>query len=140
MGNAYRSEKLGELLGKARTTSSISERTKLYEQVQDVWADDAVIIPFAQGKLTIAYREGVQGIVLDPTLLLRYWLIYKVEGGSLADRVTIGVTDKVTDLDPANAYDFFTWEVLNNIMGGLTRYVPGTTDLELGLAAGYTVS
>lgn len=32
--------------------------------------------------------------------------------------ITIGVTDKITDLDPANAYDFYTWEVLNNIMGG----------------------
>ncbi len=140
LGNAYTSEKLGEILGKARTTPSMSERTALYEQAQEVWADDAVIIPFAQGKLTIAYREGVKGVVLDPTLLLRYWLIYKVEGGSIADRVTIGVTDKVTDLDPANAYDFFTWEVLNNVMGGLTRYIPGTTDLELGLAAGYTIS
>lgn len=44
--------------------------------------------------------------------------------------IVIGVTDKVTDLDPANAYDFYTWEVLNNIMGGLMRYKPGTTELE----------
>ncbi len=33
------------------------------------------------------------------------------------EEIVIGVTDKVTDLDPANAYDFYTWEVLNNIMG-----------------------
>ena len=54
--------------------------------------------------------------------------------------ITIGVTDKVTDLDPANAYDFFTWEVLNNIMSGMTRYVPGTTELELGIAASYSTA
>jgi len=136
LGNAYRSEALGKLLKEAQVKRSIDERTAIYEQVQDIWADDAVIVPFAQGKLTIAYREGIEGVVLDPTLLLRYWLIYKP--GS--DQVIIGVTDKVTDLDPANAYDFFTWEVLNNIMGGLTKYVPGTTELELGLAAGYSVS
>ena len=140
LGNAYVSEKIGELLSKARTTTSTPERTALYEQVQDIWADDAVIVPFAQGKLTIAYRKGVKGIVLDPTLLLRYWLIYKEEGGSIADRVIIGVTDKVTDLDPANAYDFVTWEVLNNIMSGPTRYVPGTTQLELGIAASYSIA
>ena len=139
-GNPYVSEEIGKLLTAARRTTSIEERTALYERVQDIWAEDAVIIPFAQGKLTIAYRKGVKGIVLDPTLLLRYWLIYKEEGGSIADRVIIGVTDKVTDLDPANAYDFFTWEVLSNIMSGLTRYVPGTTQLELGIAASYSIA
>ncbi|OYT33234.1 peptide ABC transporter substrate-binding protein [Archaeoglobales archaeon ex4484_92] len=53
--------------------------------------------------------------------------------------ITIGVTDKITELDPANAYDFYTWEVLNNIMGGLMRYKPGTTELEPFLAKSYEV-
>jgi peptide/nickel transport system substrate-binding protein len=53
--------------------------------------------------------------------------------------ITIGVTDKITELDPANAYDFYTWEVMNNIMGGLMRYKPGTTDLEPYLAESYEV-
>ncbi|RFA93547.1 ABC transporter substrate-binding protein [Pyrobaculum aerophilum] len=52
--------------------------------------------------------------------------------------LTIGVTDKVTDLDPANAYDFFTWEVLYNTMAGLVRYRPGTTELEPDLALSWT--
>ena len=51
----------------------------------------------------------------------------------------IGVTDKVTDMDTANAYDFFTWEVMNNVMGGLYRYKPGTTELEPYLAESYEV-
>ncbi len=51
----------------------------------------------------------------------------------------IGVTDKVTDMDTANAYDFFTWEVMNNVMGGLYRYKPGTTELEPYLAKSYEV-
>jgi peptide/nickel transport system substrate-binding protein len=139
LGNAYVSEELGKLLVEARTKTSIEERTALYERIQDIWAEDAVIVPFAQGKLEIAYRKGVKGVVLDPTLLLRYWLIYKEEGGKIADRIIIGVTDKVSDLDPANAYDFFTWEVLNNIMTGMMRYIPGTTELELGLAASYSL-
>ncbi len=53
--------------------------------------------------------------------------------------ITIGVTDKITELDPANAYDFYTWEVMNNIMGGLMRYKPGTTELEPYLAESYEV-
>jgi len=53
--------------------------------------------------------------------------------------LVIGVTDKVTDLDPSNAYDFFTWEVLYNVMAGLVKYKPGTAELELDLAESYEV-
>ncbi|AEH44857.1 extracellular solute-binding protein family 5 [Thermodesulfatator indicus DSM 15286] len=54
-------------------------------------------------------------------------------------KIVIGVTDKLTDLDPSNAYDFYTWEVLNNVMGGLMKYKPGTTELEPYLAESYEV-
>ena len=57
-----------------------------------------------------------------------------------ADTIVIGTTDKVTDLDPANAYDFHTWEIFHNTMDTLLHYKPGTTDLEPGLATSYDVS
>lgn len=50
-------------------------------------------------------------------------------GPVYAETVYIGITDKVTDPDPSNAYDFFTWEVLTNIMEGLVKYKPGTDEL-----------
>lgn len=56
-----------------------------------------------------------------------------------AETVVIGVTDKVTDLDPSNAYDFFTWEVLSNIMEGLVKYKPGTDELVPGIAEKWDV-
>jgi len=47
----------------------------------------------------------------------------------------IGTTDKLSgDIDPAEAYDFHTWEIFQNISRGLLTYKPGTTDLEPGLA------
>jgi peptide/nickel transport system substrate-binding protein len=52
------------------------------------------------------------------------------EGGTLI----IGTTDKVTVLDPADSYDFHTWEIHHNTMDTLLHYIPGTTDLEPGLA------
>jgi len=55
------------------------------------------------------------------------------------EELVIGVTDKITELDPANAYDFYTWEVMYNIMGGLMRYKPGTTELEPYLAESYEI-
>ena len=72
------------------------------------------------------------GAVLGPAVAPR--------APAAAEKLVIGVTDKVSDLDPSNAYDFFTWEVLSNVMSGLLRYAPGTTDLEYGIATSYTVS
>jgi peptide/nickel transport system substrate-binding protein len=40
----------------------------------------------------------------------------------------------VTVLDPADSYDFHTWEIHHNTMDTLLHYIPGTTDLEPGLA------
>jgi peptide/nickel transport system substrate-binding protein len=57
-----------------------------------------------------------------------------------APPLIIGTTDSVTDLDPAQSYDFHTWEIHHNTMDTLLNYVPGTTELEPGLAESYTVS
>jgi len=57
-----------------------------------------------------------------------------------SEPIIIGTTDKVTDLDPANAYDFHTWEIFHNTMDTLLHYKPGSTDLEPGLAESYDVS
>jgi len=48
----------------------------------------------------------------------------------------IGTTDKLSgDVDTAQSYDFHTWEIFQNTSRGLLTYKPGTTELELGLAA-----
>jgi peptide/nickel transport system substrate-binding protein len=52
----------------------------------------------------------------------------------VGEAMVIGTTDKVTVLDPADSYDFHTWEVHHNTMDTLLHYIPGTTDLEPGLA------
>jgi len=46
----------------------------------------------------------------------------------------IGTTDKIGALDPADAYDFHTGEIQHNTMDTLLHYIPGTTELEPGLA------
>ena len=40
-----------------------------------------------------------------------------------------GTTEKVIDMDPANAYDFHTWEIFYNIYQGLYKYKIGETTL-----------
>jgi peptide/nickel transport system substrate-binding protein len=51
-----------------------------------------------------------------------------------------GTTEKVTDMDPCNAYDFHTWEIFYNIYQGLMGYPAGKTNLVPGLAESYTIS
>jgi peptide/nickel transport system substrate-binding protein len=51
-----------------------------------------------------------------------------------------GTTEKVIDMDPANAYDFHTWEIFYNIYQGLLKYPPGKTNLVPGLAESYEIS
>jgi len=76
-GYAYKNPEVKRLLDEAQIKPTIEERTKLYERVQDIWAEDAAIVPIFQGKLTIAVRENIEGVVLDPVMLFRYWLVYK---------------------------------------------------------------
>ncbi len=55
----------------------------------------------------------------------------KAAGGE----IVIGTTESILKLDPAEAYDFYTWEIFQNIYQTLLVYTPGTTDLVPGLAA-----
>ena len=60
--------------------------------------------------------------------------------GREAERVVvIGTTDKITELDPATSYDFFTWEVLSNVMAGLVKYDPETGEIVGDIAETWTV-
>jgi peptide/nickel transport system substrate-binding protein len=59
---------------------------------------------------------------------------------SAKDTLVYATTDSVTNMDPAEAYDFHTWELFRNISEGLLKYKPGTTELQPGLATDYSVN
>ena len=54
--------------------------------------------------------------------------------------LTIGTTDSVTELSPANSYDFFTWNVLAQTAEGLVKLKPGGTQIEPSLATSWDIS
>ncbi|MBW2059547.1 MAG: peptide ABC transporter substrate-binding protein [Deltaproteobacteria bacterium] len=60
--------------------------------------------------------------------------------GFARETLVYGTTEKVIDMDPANAYDFHTWEIFYNIYQGLLKYPPGETNLVPGLAESYDIS
>jgi len=84
-------------------------------------------------------RRGVRGI----TVFLSLVFLFLTTGtlfASPAKPIVLGTTDKITVLDPAKTYDFYTWEIFQNIGEGLLKYKPGTTQLMPGIAKSYEVS
>lgn len=58
------------------------------------------------------------------------------EGGT----IVIGTTDSIANLDSADAYAVHDWEIIRNTGEGLTKFVPGTTEVEPGIAESWDVS
>lgn len=56
------------------------------------------------------------------------------------DTIVLGTTDKITTLDPASSYDYWTWLVFWNTTEALVGFKPGTTELVPLLATKWTVS
>lgn len=48
--------------------------------------------------------------------------------------ITVGTTDKVTSLDPAGSYDNGSFFIMNNVFPFLMNSVPGSADVEPGIA------
>jgi peptide/nickel transport system substrate-binding protein len=71
--------------------------------------------------------------------LLTLGIVFLASNSFAKDTLVYGTTEKVTDMDPANAYDFHTWEIFYNIYRGLLGYPPGKTNLVPELAESYKV-
>lgn len=71
--------------------------------------------------------------------LLTFGLVFIASNSFARDTLVYGTTEKVTDMDPANAYDFHTWEIFYNIYRGILGYPPGKTNLVPELAESYEV-
>jgi peptide/nickel transport system substrate-binding protein len=66
-------------------------------------------------------------------------------GPALKDTLVMGTTDSVEScLDPARAYDYFGWEIIQSLGSGLVDYRPGATgsadDIIPALATSWSVS
>jgi peptide/nickel transport system substrate-binding protein len=76
---------------------------------------------------------------LGVVLLAAIGLVLGASPGWAKLTLVYGTTEKVTDMDPANAYDFHTWEIFYNIYQGLMGYPAGKTNLVPNLAEKYQV-
>ena len=78
---------------------------------------------------------GLATLLLGALRLTLYTRATEVKAGDATRlSITIGTTDMITSLDPAQSYNFHDWEIFYNTNSGLLTYVPGTTQLIPGLA------
>ncbi|HJX40895.1 MAG TPA: ABC transporter substrate-binding protein, partial [Anaerolineales bacterium] len=75
-------------------------------------------------------------------LLLILAVLAALAGAGFAAGKTLvyGTTEKLTNLDPAEAYDFHTWEIFYNVYQGLLNYAPGGTKLVPGMAVSFSAN
>ena len=77
--NSYKNSTMDRLLNREQGTKSLTKRLAIVKQAQKLAARDAPIIPYWQGQMIAVARDYVKGVnsTLDPTFILRFWLISK---------------------------------------------------------------
>jgi peptide/nickel transport system substrate-binding protein len=76
-GAYYDNPEMDALLDAQAIEQDEGARISILEEIQNLWVTESPFVPLGQGKLFIAYREGVSGVVLDPLGLLHYFLLEK---------------------------------------------------------------
>ena len=80
------------------------------------------------------FKKFLYTSMIITTLIITTSLLAGCPTAAPAEPLIIGTTDSISDLDPAETYDFHTWEIFHNTADTLLTYIAGTTDLQPGLA------
>jgi peptide/nickel transport system substrate-binding protein len=76
-GSQYNNPEMDALLDAQAAELDEATRISILEEIQAFWVPESPFVPLAQGKLFIAYRDNVSGVVLDPIATLHYFLLKK---------------------------------------------------------------
>jgi ABC-type transport system substrate-binding protein len=138
----YNNPQMDKLIAQARTSSDAGTRAQLYSQIQQIMVQDAAIVPVFQGSAFAVTKPEVTGVNLDITQNMYYWLISPPAG---KDTLVVGTTDAIeTSMDPAEAYDFFGDNSIQNLGAPLLYIKPGSgagpNDFIPALATKWSVS
>jgi ABC-type transport system substrate-binding protein len=136
----YKNPDLDKLIEQARATADPATRSNLYSQIQKIMVDDVPIVPVFQGTAWAVTKPDVKGVELDITTNMYYWLVE-----SPRDTLIVGTTDSVeTNIDLAEAYDYFGLNTVLNLGAGLVYIKPGSgagpEDFLPGLATKWSAS
>ncbi len=101
--------------------------------------------------LSLEKRRAISRMVIVAAVIVilvigggaAYYLVLNKPSSTTTNKttITVGTTDTVqTTLDPADAYDYFGINIIENVGDGLVDYVPGTTNIVPALATSWTTS
>ena len=76
-GANYNNPDMDALLDAQAGELDQATRIGILEDVQDLWVTESPFVPMAQGKLFVAYRDGISNVILDPLALFHYFLVVK---------------------------------------------------------------
>ncbi|MBN1665509.1 MAG: hypothetical protein JW862_00410 [Anaerolineales bacterium] len=141
MGVNFCDERMDDLLLRAASASDPAERTELYQEIGDYWAERVPTIPLFWEPEFVTYRDGVEGVLIGAPFEFNYNMLSfsadATPASGSTDTIIIGTTDEVHSLDAQDAYATHDWEILKNTGVPLLRYEAGTSDLVLGTAADF---
>ena len=77
MGIFYSNPAMDKLIKAGRDAKELrgADREKVYEDMQTLWATEAPTIPLTQGSLIVVAQKNITGVVLDPNMLVHYFLL-----------------------------------------------------------------
>jgi peptide/nickel transport system substrate-binding protein len=130
-GTFYDNATMQPLIKSEQKETDLAKRATLLAQIQDGVAADNPMIPLFSGQQQVAYKNEITGVTLSPTDVFPYYTI----AGSAAGTVTIGTTDTITSLDPANAYEHLSINILQNCEATLLANKADGPDLQPELAS-----
>ncbi len=119
LGSEYNSTLMNEAILRQRALDQYSdERDALLHTIQEELANQAAYIPLYQATQHVVYEDDVTGIVLNPAQRFFYWNISKPGTTTLFT----GTTDEIHTLDPADAYDYFSINLIEQVFDTLLTY------------------
>ncbi len=76
-GSFYDDGAMNALINEELAETTLEARTETFTQIQDKAAADIPYVPLFQKPQFAAYQKDVKGVLLEPLMILRYYLIYK---------------------------------------------------------------
>ncbi len=128
-GSFYNNTQVDDWIREAGSTTDPTIRQDRYQKVQNQLAEDVPYIPLFTTGAQVVYVNGVQNVELHPVSFK--WFVVNKPGASV---LNVSTSDKVISLDPADAYDYMSIEVINQVFDTLLVYDWKTSDLKPGLA------
>ena len=75
----YRNARIDEITAEIGATIDVERRRELSREAQQILTDEVATIYLAETHRLVATREEIEGWVLDPDPLLKYWPLFRVE-------------------------------------------------------------